>query len=788
MGNSNLNDLSDIKTYSLKQKKEDIQDIFDKFNSDNQLTAEGISNKAVTTEKLDAVAVTKEKVADSAIDSAKLAPNAVTSAKIASNAVQSSQIASNAVTSGKIGSGAITESKIANGAVTSSKLGTDVKNTLDTLSSGIEAVDKETETKLRKQVVSSLPSSTTTYNFEDGSSKFAALSKCVADTTSSSTASTNDNNNKVQKITSNSSMGSSDNARAVLDLESVTDGAKKITISFDFQFASNGRWHLSLCDLDVRETLDTVRYMNNGISLDIVSNSGNQVQVNGNSKTGTDWFGKWLTFNATIDLEHKRIESYLVSNGSDSISGSTIAFKDQEVERITGIELYTWVTNDVILIDNVNITVQGINENTLFMIPSENGSYDTYTYIDGKPILIGDGTASVEYLENKLNFIRNALTNNRRIFPFQEITDDTVRAACDVKVGDEFYIYNNSATETRVFGYGTMDITGEEGTRVMFCASEPLPISQVYLCRCTKRTTINTDDEIHCDVLSVVVKAYDAETVINEVTSINNIADKINTKADKVTKSGFVGGKNAELKGADDIGGAAIGADSWAMDGGALGKNARATLSGGAVGRNAYVGNGGAVGSDAIAGAGAAVGRNAKTMHGVALGMDAQTVDDSGNAINAIQLGTGTNSKTGTMKVYDYEVLDANGHIPPERFNNYSTTPQKVGTWIDGTPIWRVAIRYILDNEEREDLKRGEYITLPIPVNDITVSDGFVLNSQFEGRFDNWVIGLIDCGLNLCHIGANGWTAAYPDTWASANPDRIEGWVEFVTSESNIKK
>lgn len=55
---------------------------------------------------------------------------------------------------------------------------------------------------------------------------------------------------------------------------------------------------------------------------------------------------------------------------------------------------------------------------------------------------------------------------------------------------------------------------------------------------------------------------------------------------------------------------------------------------------------------------------------GFAGGQDAKAEDSAGAAIDAIQLGTGTNSTAKTLQVYDYQLLDADGNIPAERLAN----------------------------------------------------------------------------------------------------------------------
>ena len=67
-----------------------------------------------------------------------------------------------------------------------------------------------------------------------------------------------------------------------------------------------------------------------------------------------------------------------------------------------------------------------------------------------------------------------------------------------------------------------------------------------------------------------------------------------------------------------------------------------------------------------VIGAGGAVGKNSWAGDGFAGGKGAQTKDGP-KTIDAIQLGTGVNAETNTLKVYNYPLLQANGKIPKER-------------------------------------------------------------------------------------------------------------------------
>ncbi len=111
---------------------------------------------------------------------------------------------------------------------------------------------------------------------------------------------------------------------------------------------------------------------------------------------------------------------------------------------------------------------------------------------------------------------------------------------------------------------------------------------------------------------------------------------------------------------------------------------------------------------------------------------------------------------------------------------NYSTTPQRVGTWIDGTPIWRAAINYELSDVDLENIQEsnGEHL-LRLPVND---------NNQVALINEFVVQGLESMCIvddQRCKYTASGiWMI--PDVTNIANANWLHGWVEFATAEENL--
>ena len=107
-------------------------------------------------------------------------------------------------------------------------------------------------------------------------------------------------------------------------------------------------------------------------------------------------------------------------------------------------------------------------------------------------------------------------------------------------------------------------------------------------------------------------------------------------------------------------GGFNAGTNSVAHEGGAIGKNA-SSLHGGSIGNTAITDEGGAVGYQAISTNGGAIGQGTQTSNGFAGGYNAKTISGGLN-IDAIQLGTGTNTTEKSLQVYNDNLYNAETH------------------------------------------------------------------------------------------------------------------------------
>lgn len=133
-------------------------------------------------------------------------------------------------------------------------------------------------------------------------------------------------------------------------------------------------------------------------------------------------------------------------------------------------------------------------------------------------------------------------------------------------------------------------------------------------------------------------------------------------------------------------------------------------------------------------------------------------------------------------------------------FQNYSTTPRQVGTWVDGTPIWRVAIvnRKIVYNPERPSMYNLQYF---IPFYDYENGTNNVYYVTQSSSGSVWILS--------CHVSfgtpSNGITMysgnlltdtkigipsyVIEDMGTDEHPDVIvRGWIDFVADESIVRK
>lgn len=258
---------------------------------------------------------------------------------------------------------------------------------------------------LKKKITGKLPSLSAEFDFEDNTPVFLAVNRC------SGSIGKDADGNMYQKITTASNAANT-YAFAAFDISEYTDGAKLVVLEFD-TYMSGDRWYVGISDLSYRpgESYRTT-YHTVGVVMSQGTKDGTYYYINNDITWKTDFFNKWVHSKITVNLETKKV-SYEISNGTvaDRLSG-TIAFQDTTVEKVTGIEIFSYVNNIEMGIDNIKITAMyadETDERTIYIIP-EGTAFAEYIYIDGKPVCLGRSDIistvtsllkRVEVLENK---------------------------------------------------------------------------------------------------------------------------------------------------------------------------------------------------------------------------------------------------------------------------------------------------------------------------------------------------------------------------------------------------
>lgn len=118
---------------------------------------------------------------------------------------------------------------------------------------------------------------------------------------------------------------------------------------------------------------------------------------------------------------------------------------------------------------------------------------------------------------------------------------------------------------------------------------------------------------------------------------------------------------------------------------------------------------------------------------------------------------------------------------------NYSTTPQRVGTWIDGTPVWKAAIPMTAVEDIGCTNPKAAWGT---SFDDILVKLGLVNNASDIIYINGMVAFQNGDDYNADAFALNA-TQSYPGYYRFTAMDNdytshFYGWIEFATLESNI--
>lgn len=138
--------------------------------------------------------------------------------------------------------------------------------------------------------------------------------------------------------------------------------------------------------------------------------------------------------------------------------------------------------------------------------------------------------------------------------------------------------------------------------------------------------------------------------------------------------------------------------------------------------------------------------------------------------------------ENGVMRSCKVHIIDV---IAQTENKSYSSVPERIGAWIDGTPVWRYAFDISIDEISGflpED-KAVNMIDLKIDeaVNDY--SDIFIINGFCVAQSNTNKSIVDDQAGYLNNMSTFDFSLNFAPTLSG-----FYGWIEFVTAESNIKE
>ena len=291
--------------------------------------------------------------------------------------------------------------------------------------------------------VDSLPSSSVTYDFSDGVTKF--VNDSVQQRFSFSVS------DGAQVLEANENTGNA-YARAYLDFSSISNDATTLVVEYDTKY-DGGRWNIGLVELSKRPgTSNMLDYDTAGVVYYAgINDSLNQYYINGSTTFDTSLNNVWVHTKLNINMITRTVNYNISSNGMTNYTGQTIYNSD--ITTIDGLEVYTWIQGTA-YIDNIKITASySADENGLYITPD-----GEYIYKDGEPKKIGGsssgGTDTPEpSVDSAIQTVTGTYNDNNGLITITdpvEITDGKIlRVKIDKNIDftKKYYIYVINDTE-----------------------------------------------------------------------------------------------------------------------------------------------------------------------------------------------------------------------------------------------------------------------------------------------------------------------------------------------------
>lgn len=122
------------------------------------------------------------------------------------------------------------------------------------------------------------------------------------------------------------------------------------------------------------------------------------------------------------------------------------------------------------------------------------------------------------------------------------------------------------------------------------------------------------------------------------------------------------------------------------------------------------------------------------------------------------------------------------------RFMNYSKTVKRVGTWIDGTPIWRMAVDFNLTSAQKSSISEYGIFSYEPPFVDRTAGGIILVDECIQAYLPSsgGKISHIDC--TQCECGGGFEWKVDKNLVENGGYTRIVGWIEFTAAESNLSR